>query len=142
MYYHITKDPEFHQTAYGILTAIVVFHGMWVMEGRLRPALRARHADDGSKIIGTMWAMIAIGRSRSWGYHPTTFAYTDCRPFCVFMWVSRLELGQHLLQPDSWVAPRDWVAVGHTSRRPWLVASDDWSRYSIFHSPFFYYIAH
>ncbi|KAJ4151310.1 hypothetical protein LMH87_012019 [Akanthomyces muscarius] len=43
IYYHTTKDPEFHQTAYGILTAIVVLHGI--------------------RTIRTMWAMIAVGLS-------------------------------------------------------------------------------
>ncbi|OAA47162.1 alkaline phytoceramidase-like protein [Cordyceps fumosorosea ARSEF 2679] len=63
VYYHVTKDPEFHQAVYGILTAIVVFHGMWVMERRLRPALRARHGDEGSKLLGTLWAMVTTGLS-------------------------------------------------------------------------------
>ncbi|KAJ2983776.1 hypothetical protein NQ176_g444 [Zarea fungicola] len=63
IYYHVTKDPEFHQTAYAILTAIVVFHGMWVMESHLRPSLRTRHGKNGDEILKTMWAMVGTGLS-------------------------------------------------------------------------------
>ncbi|XWW93252.1 hypothetical protein V2A60_001184 [Cordyceps javanica] len=62
-YYHVTKNPEFHQTAYALLTAIVVLHGMWVMETRLRPQLKARHGDEGGKILATSWVMVATGLS-------------------------------------------------------------------------------
>lgn len=42
VYYHILQDPSFHQTAYAILTAIVLFRSMFIMETRLRPALVGR----------------------------------------------------------------------------------------------------
>ncbi len=48
-YYHYLKDPTFHQNAYGILTAIVVFRSMYVMEVNLRPGLRAQRKDEGRK---------------------------------------------------------------------------------------------
>lgn len=42
VYYHYLQDPTFHQTAYAILTAVVLFRSMYIMETRLRPALVAR----------------------------------------------------------------------------------------------------
>ncbi|KAJ2899706.1 ceramidase [Zalerion maritima] len=41
-YYHITKDPKFHQNAYGILTVSIVFWSLYVMEFELRPQLEKR----------------------------------------------------------------------------------------------------
>ena len=115
--------------AYGILTAIVVLHGMWVMEARLRPALRSCPGDDCSRTIRTMWAMIAVGQSLQRQGSCIALAYAIYRSFCVLVWIPRLELGQHILQPDPQVAPRDRFAVGCISGGPWLVASIDWSRY-------------
>ena len=42
IYYHYLQDPTFHQTAYAILTAVVLLRSMWIMETRLRPALVQR----------------------------------------------------------------------------------------------------
>ncbi|KAH7160097.1 ceramidase [Dactylonectria estremocensis] len=61
LYYYITKDPDFHQTAYGLLTALVVFRSMWVMESQLRPALKQRGAEKSSELLRTMWAMVITG---------------------------------------------------------------------------------
>ncbi|KAH7017919.1 ceramidase [Ilyonectria destructans] len=61
LYYHITKDPDFHQTAYGLLTALVVFRSMWVMESQLRPALEAQGRKNSSELLKTMWAMVITG---------------------------------------------------------------------------------
>ncbi|TFB05808.1 Alkaline ceramidase 3 [Trichoderma ghanense] len=63
IYYHVTKDPVFHQVAYAFLTATVVFRSMWVMESQLRPVLSARDPQQAAKVLNTMWAMIATGLS-------------------------------------------------------------------------------
>lgn len=63
VYYHITKDPIFHQTAYAALTATIVFRSMWVMESQLRPVLSARDPEKASHALNTMWTMVAIGSS-------------------------------------------------------------------------------
>ena len=80
LYYHYLQDPTFHQNAYAILTAIVLFRAMYVMEVNLRPRFRSeertaanpRH-DQGVKavrdredirdqeIVSTMWKMIGFG---------------------------------------------------------------------------------
>lgn len=71
-YYHYLQDPVFHQNMYALLTAIVLFRSMYIMELRLRPALRAKEQlDDGSEqlrvdrrdldILHTMWKMVAFG---------------------------------------------------------------------------------
>lgn len=60
-YYHLTKDPAFHQGTYALLTAIVLIRSMWVMESQLRPALKARNASKSSHLLKTMWSMVATG---------------------------------------------------------------------------------
>ena len=40
IYYHYIQDPTFHQNAYAILTAFIVFRSMYLMEYTLRPSLR------------------------------------------------------------------------------------------------------
>lgn len=40
LYYHYIQDPLFHQNAYAILTAIVIFRSMYTMEVTLRPRWR------------------------------------------------------------------------------------------------------
>jgi dihydroceramidase len=65
VYYHVTKDPVFHQVAYAFLTATVVFRSMWVMESQLRPVLSARDPEEAARVLNTMWAMIATGSSQS-----------------------------------------------------------------------------
>ncbi|KAJ2985600.1 hypothetical protein NUW58_g5443 [Xylaria curta] len=69
-YYH-TKDPLFHQNAYAILTATVVFSNMYIMEKVLRPALKAREEKRPSSSpvpstrasLSQMWIMVATGLS-------------------------------------------------------------------------------
>ena len=86
LYYHYLQDPAFHQNAYAILTAIIVFRCMYIMEYLLRPSLRqseekhrvAResNAQDvlssedqkrenlrDKEILRNMWAMVAWGLS-------------------------------------------------------------------------------
>lgn len=61
LYYYITQNPVFHQVAYGVLTATLVFHSIWVMEGKLRPAVEARQGPQGHKLLKSMWIMVGVG---------------------------------------------------------------------------------
>ncbi|KAI9881028.1 MAG: hypothetical protein M1830_008910 [Pleopsidium flavum] len=86
LYYHYLQDPAFHQNAYALLTAVVLFRSMYVMEFSLRPSLRQMEEEHRSqqgknpstaaeketqkiedrrdeKILGTMWLMIGCGLS-------------------------------------------------------------------------------
>ena len=85
LYYHYLQDPAFHQNAYALLTAIVLFRSMYVMEFNLRPSLTKRgeefnlsqkrtmsatekeisRTDDrrNVRILRTMWTMIVTGLS-------------------------------------------------------------------------------
>lgn len=83
LYYHYLQDPTFHQQAYAILTAVVLFRAMYVMEVTLRPKFRSaeraaknpRRSVDGVnpvqerederdlEILRRMWVMIAWGLS-------------------------------------------------------------------------------
>jgi len=85
-YYHYLGDPVFHQNMYALLTAIVLFRSMYVMEVNLRPKVQARAEAYGTmqkqktvteeqkveqqrqdardrQILKTMWTMIACGLS-------------------------------------------------------------------------------
>ncbi|OJD38771.1 alkaline ceramidase [Diplodia corticola] len=88
-YYHYLQDPAFHQNMYALLTAVVLFRSIYIMEVRLRPTLKAeekaaasaaavangndaaaavpgekqrRDARD-TEILRTMWLMIGTGLS-------------------------------------------------------------------------------
>ncbi|TGJ85992.1 hypothetical protein E0Z10_g2731 [Xylaria hypoxylon] len=69
--YYETKNPQFHQDAYTILTATVVFSNMWIMERVLRPALKAREdkrptnssVPSTRALLSQMWIMVATGLS-------------------------------------------------------------------------------
>lgn len=83
VYYHYLKDPLFHQNAFALLTAVVLFRSMYVMEYSLRPSLtkhqeRFKHnrkrsmtgdekevarSEDlrDAKILRTMWTMVGFG---------------------------------------------------------------------------------
>lgn len=74
LYYHYLQDPAFHQNAYAILTAIVLFRAMYVMEGTLKPKVKdgkrmgdedrvadQREAVRDRKILVTMRIMIVVG---------------------------------------------------------------------------------
>ncbi len=86
LYYHYLQDPAFHQNAYAILTAVVLFRSMYVMEVNLRPSLRKKEAQSrlqqrkaprtaeqtkrqagedsrDEQIIRKMWLLIACGLS-------------------------------------------------------------------------------
>lgn len=84
-YYHYLGDPVFHEVAYGILTVVVVFRSMWIMESTLRPkwknsrrlsvsdhlygslpaAPQGDQFDDirDLKVLRKMWVMVAVGIS-------------------------------------------------------------------------------
>ena len=67
--YYRTKDPQFHQDAYGILTAIVVFSNMYIIEKQVRPALKERQQKrtpnpaipSADAIVNEMWVMVITG---------------------------------------------------------------------------------
>ncbi|CAG8953206.1 hypothetical protein HYFRA_00003407 [Hymenoscyphus fraxineus] len=82
LYYHYLQDPIFHQNAFALITAVVLFRSMYVMEVNLRPSLRAKYAtavrktDPGMSkserlaneyrdraILKEMWLMVGIGLS-------------------------------------------------------------------------------
>ncbi|KAL0252247.1 alkaline ceramidase ydc1 [Diplodia seriata] len=69
-YYHYLQDPAFHQNMYALLTAVVLFRSIYIMEVRLRPTLKAEEkaaaTPQGRRdtdILRTMWIMIASGLS-------------------------------------------------------------------------------
>jgi dihydroceramidase len=75
--YYQTQDPQFHQDAYAILTALVVFSNMYIMERTVRPALKERQLrrkpasviPPAHVIVKEMWLMVATGKVahfRSW----------------------------------------------------------------------------
>ena len=86
LYYHYLQDPVFHQVAYGVLTAIIVFRSMYVMEAEIRPSVRSKvlrhkqaaiegHVNGAQKeaweredrrdeeIVRQMWVLVAWGLS-------------------------------------------------------------------------------
>lgn len=85
-YYHYLQDPAFHQNAYAILTAVVLFRAIYVMEVNMRPRLeknesehetaqkqntvteeqkreQKRQDDRDRQILRLMWIMIGCGLS-------------------------------------------------------------------------------
>lgn len=85
-YYHYLQDPTFHQNAYALLTAIVIFRSMYVMEVNLRASHRKSTEQDrlekaklssgvvseeenlrinlrDGKILNEMWWMVGTGLS-------------------------------------------------------------------------------
>ena len=86
LYYHYLQDPTFHQVAYAVLTATVLFRSLYVMETNIRPSLKkqqgkqSHHEQNGditaadeaelqrqakrdNAILRTMWTMVAYGLS-------------------------------------------------------------------------------
>ncbi|KAK2731302.1 hypothetical protein FQN57_003457 [Myotisia sp. PD_48] len=83
LYYHYLQNPVFHQNAYAILTAVVIFRSMWMMEVTLRPSFQRsrlhRNRQGGAisspringeltprerrdmKTLRDMWVMVAFG---------------------------------------------------------------------------------
>lgn len=76
-YYHYLQDPTFHQNAYAILTAIVLFRAMYVMEINIRPRFKSKErkvahprnhggaSEDREDLeaLKVMWQMIGFGLS-------------------------------------------------------------------------------
>lgn len=83
LYYHYLQDPVFHQNAFAIITATVLFRSMYVMEVNIRPSLRKKYATAqkyvdpaaiskseelanahrDERIIKEMWFMVVYGLS-------------------------------------------------------------------------------
>jgi dihydroceramidase len=82
LYYHYLQDPNFHQNAYTVLTAIVLFRAIYVMEVNIRPkfrskereaanpkphggsaAIKARQDEKDEETLRIMWKMIIFGLS-------------------------------------------------------------------------------
>lgn len=82
LYYHYLQDPAFHQNAYAILTAIVLFRAMYIMEVNIRPKFKSKervaadprpnkdvpavkHFEELKDLanLRIMWQMIAFGLS-------------------------------------------------------------------------------
>jgi dihydroceramidase len=40
----MNSDPVFHQNAFALITAIVLFRSMYIMEVNIRPSFRAKYA--------------------------------------------------------------------------------------------------
>jgi len=51
VYYHYLQDPIFHQNAFALLTATVLFRSMYVMEVNIRPSLRKKYATAPQKYV-------------------------------------------------------------------------------------------
>jgi len=85
-YYHYLQDPAFHQNAYALLTAIVLFRSMYIMEINIRPSFNKRKEahqmmqkqgatteaqrleqqrvdERDTKTLRLMWTMIGFGLS-------------------------------------------------------------------------------
>lgn len=84
LYYHYLQNPDFHQNAFALLTAAVLFRSMYIMEVNIRPSLREKHATSPQKqvdsdsltsselaennkrlydILKEMWLMVGFGLS-------------------------------------------------------------------------------
>ncbi|KAI9749938.1 MAG: pre-mRNA-splicing factor prp46 [Chaenotheca gracillima] len=82
LYYHYLQDPEFHQNAYAILTAVVLFRSMYTMEVELRPSRRPKKSSstngsakgslekvssvsdrEDEQTLRSMWLLVACGLS-------------------------------------------------------------------------------
>lgn len=81
LFYHYLQDPRFHQNMYALLTAVVLFRSMYVMEVSIRPSLRhkrkekenlvvkgvpddherVRENDRDVQILIDMWSLVACG---------------------------------------------------------------------------------
>lgn len=72
LYYHYLKNPVFHQNAFAILTATVIFKIVYEMEYLLRPSRRPKNSSLSEEeqkrvderdlsILHTMWALAICG---------------------------------------------------------------------------------
>lgn len=53
--YHYLQDPTFHQTAFALMTVVVLVRSFWLMESRLRAVDPA--------VVNRMWRMVVWGIS-------------------------------------------------------------------------------
>lgn len=65
-YYHYLGDPKFHQDTFALLTAIVVFYNIYLMQKALKrpgqgPASATAEALADTQRLKIMWQMIPIG---------------------------------------------------------------------------------
>jgi hypothetical protein len=120
----------FHQTAYALLTATVVFRSMWVMESQLRPALEARRAGKSTKLLKTMWTMVATGMFRPLhGNSGEQILMEGARTLGVPRRVYPMDFRQPVLHRGERMEARNWPSMGCVAGRPCMVASDDRPRY-------------
>lgn len=83
LYYHYLQEPTFHQVTYAILTVVVFFRAVYVMEANIRPRFRSTKRETGNPrlngvakesalihedrrdqaVLKEMWTMIAWGLS-------------------------------------------------------------------------------
>lgn len=106
-YYH-TKDPQFHQDAYAVLTAVVVFSNMWIMEKSVRPALERRQQERSPTssvpaadvIIKDMWILVATGMQARARFEEEALLTSNnvARSDDILGRISHMESGQSLLQ--------------------------------------------
>jgi dihydroceramidase len=98
-YYHYVQDPKFHQNMFALLTVIVVFKTMYMMEFLLRPSRRANRGD--VKLVDDAEKARANRRD-------------EClRAQCHGDRVSDLETGYHFLRDPATLASRCRLAMGH-----------------------------
>lgn len=132
VYYHITKDPLFHQNSYAILTATVcntrrcsgrdhqeLTAGTFVCTGPLQEHVhhgeaappQPQHQEPGKGAQDP----------------PTDVADGGDRSLRLLDWVPDLEPGQRLLRDGAALEATDGASLGHGAGGPCLVASDDWT---------------
>ena len=138
LYYHYLQDPLFHQNAYALLTAVVLFRSMYIMEYNLRPSLtkheeefkvqrrRSMTVDEkelsrsedrrDAKILRTMWIMVAYGLSIFLG----GFAIWNLdNQLCSTLRSSRRQVGLPwgiLLEGHGWWYVKSWLDAHHIHR--------------------------
>ena len=82
IFYHVLQDPLFHQVAFAVLTAVVVFRSIYIMKVNLRNSLRAIATPIGlpaevavkretvavreKDLLKQMWRMIGIIYQHFW----------------------------------------------------------------------------
>lgn len=107
-YYHYLGDPKFHQDTFTLLTAIVVFYNIYLMEKALRhspqqgSASSQANVSEDARRLRTMWSMIPVGiGSVALGFGIWTLDNIYCSRFRVW----RRELGLPwgiLLEGHGW----------------------------------------
>lgn len=70
-YYHFLQDPTFHQNAFALISAVIVFRSIYVMETALRPTTSrsedakpiplTRTQKRDLNILRTMWTLVISG---------------------------------------------------------------------------------